>query len=74
MEWQKLTSQYIWMGKTKQVMQLSKDQGGMALPNVKDSYYAAQIRTLSICDLQLRWKQTEEGGSVGPPVQADTHL
>lgn len=78
MEWHKLISRYIWMGKKPRikfkVMQLSKDKGGMALPNVKDSYYAAQIRTLSICDLQLRWKQTEEGGSVGPPVQADTHL
>ena len=54
-------------------MQLSKDKGGMALPNLKDYYYVAQIRTLGyLCDPQFRarWKEIEEEGSVGPPIQA----
>ena len=76
-EWQKLISWYNWMSKKPSiklnVMQLSKDKGGMALPHLKDYYYAAQKRTWSICDLQLRtrWKEIDEGGSVGPPIQAD---
>ncbi|XP_049891866.1 uncharacterized protein LOC126384694 [Epinephelus moara] len=55
------------------VMQLSKDKGGMALPYLKDYYYAAQIRSLVyLCDPQFRarCKEIEEGGSVGPPIQA----
>lgn len=55
------------------VMQLSKDKEGMALPNLEDYYYAAQIRSLvCLCDPQFtaRWKEIQEGGSVGPPVQA----
>ena len=49
-------------------MQLPKDKGGMALPNLKDYYYAAQY----LCDPQFkaRWKEIEEEGSVGPPIQA----
>lgn len=52
-------------------MQLSKDKGGMALPNLKEYYYAAQIRSL-VCDPQFRarWKEIEEGGSAGPNIQA----
>lgn len=76
-EWQKLISQYIWMGKKPRlkfkVMQLPKNKGGMALPNLKDYYWAAQIRTLGyLCDLQYRarWKEIEQGGSGGPPFQA----
>lgn len=55
------------------VMQLSKDKGGMALPNLKDYYGAAQIRTLGyLCDshFRARWKEIEEGGSGGLPIQA----
>lgn len=45
----------------------------MALPNLRDYYYVAQIRNLGyLCDshFRARWKEIEEGGSVGPPLQA----
>lgn len=54
-------------------MQLPKDKGGMALPDLKDYYCAAQRRLLGyLCDSQyrVRWKEIERGGSVGPPIQA----
>ena len=59
MQWHKSISRYIWMGKKPRikfkVMQLSKDKGGMALPNLKDYYYLAQIRTLGyLCDPQFK--------------------
>lgn len=50
------------------------DKRGMALPDLKDYYCAAQIRILGyLCDSQCRarWKETE-GGSAGPPIQALT--
>lgn len=54
-------------------MQLPKDKGGMALPDLKNYYYAAQMRTLGyLCDSQYRarWKEIEQEGFVGPPIQA----
>uniref|UniRef100_A0A3P9LA26 Reverse transcriptase domain-containing protein n=1 Tax=Oryzias latipes TaxID=8090 RepID=A0A3P9LA26_ORYLA len=83
-EWDKMISRYIWKGKRPRirykVMQLSKDKGGMALPTLKDYYYAAQIRPLvGLCDPQFRarWKEIEEGEHTEPPIQtkiADSKL
>ena len=59
MEWDKLISRFIWMGKKARikfkVMQLPKEKGGMALPNLKDYYNAAQLRPLvCLCDSHFR--------------------
>lgn len=76
-EWQKLTSRYIWTGKKPRiklkVLQLLKDRRGMALPDLKDYDCADQIRILGyLCHSQYRarWKEMEQGGSAGPPIQA----
>ena len=53
-ELNKMTSRFIWQGKKPRVniktLQLPKEQGGMGLPNFKDSFYAAQTKPLiNIC-------------------------
>lgn len=76
-ELNKIISRFIWQGKKPRVrfntLQLPKEQGGMALPNFKDYFYAAQIRPLiNLCNpsFQARWKDIELSTLVDPPVQA----
>ncbi len=49
-EWDKSFSRYIWQGKKPRTryktIQLPKDKKGLALPNLKEYFYAAQIRPL----------------------------
>lgn len=49
-DWDKIISQYIWKAKKPRVkhkvLQLSKEKGGLALPCLRDYYYAAQLRPL----------------------------
>jgi len=65
-EWDKLLSKFIWDGKRPRVrystLQLQKDKGGMALPNLKLYFYAAQLRYLCCwCDPSYcaKWKEIE---------------
>lgn len=65
-EWDKLLSKFIWDGKRPRVrystLQLQKDKGGMALPNLKMYFYAAQLRYLCCwCDPSYfaKWKEIE---------------
>ena len=64
--WDKLISRFIWGGKKPRVryttLQLAKDKGGMALPNFKDYFNAAQFRPLFLwCNDNYfaRWKEIE---------------
>lgn len=46
-EWDKVISRYIWGGRRPRVrystLQLPKEKGGMALPNLKNYFCAAQL-------------------------------
>lgn len=48
--WDKLISGFVWDGKRPKVrfatLQLTKNKGGMALPSLKEYFYAAQFRLL----------------------------
>lgn len=49
-------------GRRKNIITLKKKDGGMALPNMKDYFYSAQLKPLlSLCnkDYNSRWKDTE---------------
>lgn len=64
--WDKIISRFIWDGKKPRIryttLQLAKHKGGMALPNLKDYFYAAQFRPLFLwCNNNYfaRWKEIE---------------
>lgn len=65
-EWDKWISRFIWRGKKPMVryktLQLPKDRGGLALPNLKEYFLAAQIRAL-VCwcndEFVAKWKNIE---------------
>lgn len=48
--WDKMISQLIWSGKKPRIkyatLQLTKNEGGMSLPNLKDYFQAAQLELL----------------------------
>lgn len=74
--WNKLISRFIWDGKKPRIryttLQLSKQKGGMALPNLKDYFYAAQFRPLFLwCNNNYfaRWKEIETY-TVGYQIQS----
>lgn len=65
-EWDKWISRFIWGGKKPgtryKTLQLPKDKGGLALPNLEEYFYAAQIRPLIYwCNNNYfsRWKSIE---------------
>uniref|UniRef100_A0A3B5ADU2 Reverse transcriptase zinc-binding domain-containing protein n=1 Tax=Stegastes partitus TaxID=144197 RepID=A0A3B5ADU2_9TELE len=65
-KWDKLISRFIWESKKPRVryttLQLPKDKGGMALPNLKNYFYASQLRPLLYwCNDEYisRWKDIE---------------
>ena len=75
-EWDKQISRFIWNGRKPRIkyltLQLNKEKGGMALPNLKDYYNAAQLRfVVSWCDetITAKWKAMETN-SQDIPVQA----
>lgn len=51
-EWDKKISRFIWGGKKPRIkyttLQVPKDQGGLALPNLQEYYYAAQIQKFTL--------------------------
>ena len=65
-EWDKCISRFIWGGKRPRIrfetLQLPKEKGGMALPNLKEYYHAAQLRFL-VCwcrpGYEAKWKGIE---------------
>uniref|UniRef100_A0A8C7WYM9 Reverse transcriptase domain-containing protein n=1 Tax=Oryzias sinensis TaxID=183150 RepID=A0A8C7WYM9_9TELE len=73
--WNKNISRFIWNGKKPRIrfstLQLSKDRGGLALPNLKEYFYAAQLRPL-VCwcvpEYEARWKELEIK-SLNIPIQ-----
>lgn len=72
-KWDKLISRFIWDGKKPRVkystLQLTKRKGGMALPNLKKYFQAAQLRPLlSWCSsaYEARWKDIEAPVSAFP--------
>ena len=66
-EWDKWISRFVWGGKKPrtryETLQLPKDRGGMALPNLREYFNAAQIRPLTCwCNTGIdpsRWKEME---------------
>lgn len=65
-EWNKKISRFIWAGKRPRIkyatLQIPKDKGGLALPNLLEYYYAAQTRPLVYwCDPEYtaRWKDID---------------
>jgi len=65
--WDKIISRFIWSGHRPRIkfetLQIGKDRGGLALPNLKGYFHAAQIRHV-ICwcdkDYVARWKNLEK--------------
>lgn len=64
--WDRTISRFIWAGKKPRVryktLQLSRDKGGMGLPNLKEYFNAAQLRYI-VCwckpDYMVKWKDME---------------
>ena len=76
-KWDKLISRFIWDGKRPRIrystLQLPKDKGGMALPNLKEYFHAAQIcPLLNWCssDYIAKWKNIEIQG-FSTPIQTN---
>lgn len=68
----KLISQFIWQHKRSRVklkiLNLAKNKGGLALPNLKFYYWAAQlvaIVTWISGDEDANWTQIEQGEAIG---------
>ena len=64
--WDRLISRFIWGGKRPRIkfrtLQLPKENGGWGLPNLKNYYYASQLRYIGCwCDgwYEARWKDME---------------
>ncbi|XP_054872348.1 LINE-1 retrotransposable element ORF2 protein isoform X1 [Amphiprion ocellaris] len=65
--WDKLISRFIWNGKKPRIkfekLQIVKDNGGMALPNLKEYYHSAQLTPImNWCDENYvsKWKNIEQ--------------
>lgn len=76
-KWDNIISRFIWQGKKPRVrfktLQLSKERGGMALPNFKDYFYSPQVGPLiNLCnqDYHARWKDIELSLIKDPPLLA----
>lgn len=72
--WDKLISRFIWAGARPRIklrtLQINKENGGLALPNLKEYYYAAQLRYIvHWCSphYQARWKDIEVKLGQAPP-------
>lgn len=65
--WDEIFSRFIWNGHRPRIkfetLQIGKDKGGMALPNLKEYFHAAQVRpVLCWCDkdYMAKWKNIEQ--------------
>lgn len=74
-EWDKQISRFIWNGKKPRIkystLTVSRDGGGMSLPNLRDYYYAQLRIIVGWCDngYEAKWKEMESECK-GVPVQA----
>uniref|UniRef100_A0A3Q3B6N5 Reverse transcriptase domain-containing protein n=1 Tax=Kryptolebias marmoratus TaxID=37003 RepID=A0A3Q3B6N5_KRYMA len=75
--WDRLISRFIWSGTRPRIkfktLQINRDQGGLALPNLREYYYAAQMRFM-VCwcspEMEPGWKQIElRHGGVQPQTR-----
>lgn len=73
--WDRIISRFIWESKRPRVkfrtLQLPKEGGGMALPKLRDYYYAAQLKYVySWCNpnYEGKWKAIEMG-AMKQPIQ-----
>lgn len=73
----KLISQFIWQHKRPRIklkiLHLAKDKGGLALPNIKFYYWAAQLAAIVTWirgDEEAKWTQIEQGGVKGAQLSA----
>ena len=76
-EWDKWISRFIWQGKKPRIrfstLQLGKENGGIALPCLRNYYYASQlIPLLHWCsrEYKARWKELESGLNTTFPLEA----
>ncbi len=76
-EWDKIISRFIWQGKKPRVrfktLQLSKKEGGMAIPDLRNYFYSTQIKPLlNLCNQKYnaRWKDIEKTLIKDLPIQA----
>uniref|UniRef100_A0A3B5QUX2 Reverse transcriptase domain-containing protein n=1 Tax=Xiphophorus maculatus TaxID=8083 RepID=A0A3B5QUX2_XIPMA len=70
--WDRLISRFIWSGTRPRIkfkiLQINRDQGGLGLPNLREYYYASQMRFM-VCwcspEMETGWKQIElrQGGA-----------
>lgn len=65
--WNQISSRFIWHGKKPRIkfekLQLGKEKGGMAIPNFKEYYRAAQIcPMIHLCtsNYEAKWKNIEQ--------------
>lgn len=65
-EWKRMLSGFIWKGLKPRIryktLQLSKEKGGLSLPNIENYYKSAQLRYLIyLCDpyYNAKWKNLE---------------
>lgn len=72
--WDKQISRLIWAGKRPRVkfktLQLEKQRGGLALPNLREYFYAAQLKYMlcwSSTEYYAKWKKIELTQSRNPP-------
>lgn len=72
-KWDKLISRFIWEGKRPRVrfttLQLPKSRGGLALPNLREYFTAAQIRPLlnwCCTNFVAHWKDIETNSYTCP--------
>uniref|UniRef100_A0A1A8CBK3 Reverse transcriptase domain-containing protein n=1 Tax=Nothobranchius kadleci TaxID=1051664 RepID=A0A1A8CBK3_NOTKA len=73
-KWEKQMSNFIWKGSKPRIqlktLQLRKDEGGLAVPNLREYYIAAQLRYV-ICwcstEYQAKWKKIELKYDTQPP-------
>uniref|UniRef100_A0A3Q2ZLE5 Reverse transcriptase domain-containing protein n=2 Tax=Kryptolebias marmoratus TaxID=37003 RepID=A0A3Q2ZLE5_KRYMA len=65
--WNQISSRFIWNGKKPRIkfdiLQLEKEKGGMALPDFREYYHAAQISpimNISDKNYEAKWKNIEQ--------------
>ena len=65
--WDKMMSKFLWEEKKPRVkmktLKLAKERGGLALPNLKHYYYAAQLQPIRVWlndNSQAKWRSIEK--------------
>lgn len=73
--WDKIISKFIWNGHRPRIkfetLQIRKDKGGLALPNLEAYFYAAQIICWCDNDYEDKWKNLEKSAQ-GREIQSLT--